>query len=53
LLWYETLRFLRAVAAKRTIVGFDVVELMPIPVLHHPDFLAARLVSELMRMTSA
>jgi agmatinase len=50
LLWYQTLEFLRAVAGKRKIVGFDVVELMPIPSLHHPDFLAARLVTELARM---
>jgi len=50
LLWYETLEFLRTVAATRTIVGFDVVELMPIPSIHHPDFLAARLVTELVRM---
>jgi agmatinase len=50
LLWYETLGFLRAVAAKHTVVGFDVVELMPIPSLHHPDFLAARLVTELLRI---
>ncbi len=51
LLWYETLAFLNAVAAKRRIVGFDVVELMPIPGLHHPDFLAARLVAEMIRLT--
>ncbi len=50
LLWYETLDFLKAVADTRTIVGFDVVELMPIPSIHHPDFLAARLVTELVRM---
>lgn len=49
--WYETLAFLRAVAAKRKIVGFDVVELSPIPGLHHADFLAACLVAEMMRMT--
>jgi agmatinase len=53
LLWYETLAFLRAVTARVKIVGFDVVELMPIPCLHHPDFLAARLVTELLRMTCA
>ena len=50
LMWQETLAFLRAVAAKRKIVGFDVVELSPIPGLHHPDFLAAKLVAEMVRM---
>jgi agmatinase len=53
LLWYETLDFLRAVNSKRQVVGLDVVELMPIPGLHHPDFLAARLVAEMLRMASA
>jgi len=50
LLWQETLAFLRAVASKRKVVGFDVVELSPIPGLHHPDFLAAKLVAEMVRM---
>lgn len=50
LLWQETLAFLRAVASKRKVVGFDVVELCPIPGLHHPDFLAAKLVAEMIRM---
>lgn len=50
LLWYETIDFLRKVAAQRRIVGLDVVELMPIPGLHHSDFTAARLVTELLRM---
>jgi agmatinase len=53
LLWYETLGFLHQVASQRRVVGFDVVELMPIPGLHHPDFLAARLVSEMIRMAAA
>jgi len=50
LLWYETLDFLGKVAAQKTIVGFDVVELMPIPGLHHADFTAARLIADLLRM---
>lgn len=45
--WYQTLRFLRKVAEKKTIVGFDVVELSPIKGLHHADFLAALLVYKL------
>jgi agmatinase len=39
---------LRAVAAARSIVGFDVVELAPIPGFVGPDFLAAKLVYRLL-----
>jgi agmatinase len=46
--WHEAMRFIDEVAARRQIVGCDVVELAPIPGLHHPDFTAARLVYALM-----
>ncbi len=46
--WYRTVELLRAVASARRIVGFDVVELMPIPGLAAPDFLAAKLVCKLL-----
>lgn len=49
--WYETLEFLRAVFRARKVVGFDVVELCPIPGLHHADFLAAKLVAEMIRLS--
>jgi agmatinase len=42
--WYETLNLLKEVAHQRNIIGADVVELDPIPGLHAPDFLAAKLV---------
>lgn len=48
--WYETLDFLRLVFSKRNVVGFDIVELSPIAGLHHPDFLAAKLTAEMVRM---
>jgi agmatinase len=48
-LWQETLDFLLLAFAQKTVVGFDVVELSPIPGLHAPDFLAARLVAEMVR----
>lgn len=48
--WYETLDFLRLVFAKKEVVGFDIVELSPIAGLHHPDFLAAKLAAEMVRM---
>jgi agmatinase len=41
--WYEAVDLLRAVAQRRRIVGFDVVELAPIPGQVASDFLAARL----------
>jgi agmatinase len=42
--WRTITRFLRKVAQERKIVGFDVVELAPIPGLVAPDFLAAKLI---------
>jgi agmatinase len=41
--WRTLTRFLRRVARKRKVVGFDVVELAPIPGWVAPDFLAAKL----------
>ena len=46
--WREALRLIDDVAAARQIVGFDVVELAPMPGLHHPDYTAALLVYALM-----
>jgi agmatinase len=46
--WYEVLALLRRVVGKCRIVGFDVMELMPIPQIVAPDFLAARLVYKLL-----
>ncbi|MBI5183896.1 MAG: arginase family protein, partial [Nitrospinae bacterium] len=44
LLWYDLLSILKMVIKDKTIVGFDVVELCPIPGNTAPDFLAAKLV---------
>jgi len=46
--WYRATAVLRAVAEHRRIVGFDVVELAPIPGNVAPDFLAAKLVYRLL-----
>ncbi len=46
--WYQVIGLLRLVAQRRTIVGFDVVELLPQPGHHASDFLAARLVYKLL-----
>jgi len=42
--WYRALEVLRAVAREKRVVGFDVVELSPMPGNVAPDFLAAKLV---------
>lgn len=46
--WYDVLALLRVVAAAKRIVGFDVVELAPIPGFVAPDFLAAKLIYKLL-----
>ncbi len=42
--WAQVTGLLRAVARERTVVGMDVVELLPTPGLHAADFLAAKLI---------
>lgn len=46
--WYETLNLLREVAAQREVVGFDVVELCPLPGNPASDYCAARLIFKLL-----
>jgi agmatinase len=41
--WYDVVGILERVAAERRIVGFDVVELRPLPDTNHSEFLAAKL----------
>lgn len=42
--WYEVNELVRRLVARRRLVGFDVVELLPQPGHHASDFLAAKLV---------
>ncbi len=49
--WYEAVDLLKAVAEKKRIVGFDVVELAPLPGHVASDFLAARLVYRLIGLS--
>ncbi|MDO8958045.1 MAG: agmatinase [Deltaproteobacteria bacterium] len=42
--WKTLTQLLRRIAREKTVVGFDVVELTPIPGLVAPDFLAAKLI---------
>lgn len=45
--WFEMLKFLRKLAEAKKIVGFDLMELMPIAGQHAPDFTAAKLAYKL------
>ena len=49
--WYTTLAFLRALAEKSRIVGFDIMELSPLPSQPASDFLAAKLLYRLLGYT--
>jgi agmatinase len=47
LTWYQVMDLLHKISDKRSVCGFDVVELAPIPGMHAPDFTAAKLVYKL------
>ena len=51
--WYEAVDLLAAVSRRSRIVGFDVVELAPIPGIVASDFLAARLVYRMIGLALA
>jgi agmatinase len=46
--WYEVLTLLKTVCRRRTVVGFDVVELCPVETNWAPDFLAAKLIYKIL-----
>lgn len=48
MLWHDVLDLVRDVCRNRNVVGFDLVELAPIPGMVAPDFLAARLAYRMM-----
>jgi agmatinase len=48
LFWAETMQFLRMVGEKKSIVGFDVVELAPAKGVAHPNLTAAKLMYKMM-----
>jgi agmatinase len=41
--WYTVVNYLKEIFKSKNVVGFDIVELCPIPALKSPDFLAAKL----------
>ncbi|MCK4659546.1 MAG: agmatinase [Phycisphaerae bacterium] len=51
--WHQVTDLLRGVASERTIVGADVVEVMPVPGQSVTEFLAARLVYKLICYSEA
>jgi len=51
--WYETIDFLKVLMKKKNLVGFDVVELCPVPGLVAPDFFAARLIYKIISYMAA
>jgi len=44
LMWYDVLALLKAVCRRKTLVGFDVVEMCPVEGNWAPEFLAAKLI---------
>jgi agmatinase len=46
--YFELMHFLRKVAKSRNIVGFDVVELCPSAINKSPDFIAAKIIYQLL-----
>ncbi|MBI5892222.1 MAG: agmatinase family protein [Deltaproteobacteria bacterium] len=46
--WYDVIELLKFIANKKNIIGFDVVELCPIPGNVAPDFMSAKLVYKMM-----
>lgn len=46
--WYDVLGVVREAVSRKKVVGFDVVELCPLPGVIAPDFLAAKLVYKIM-----
>ncbi|MDO9547848.1 MAG: agmatinase [Candidatus Marinimicrobia bacterium] len=48
--WYDVIKIIHGVAAQKTIVGMDVVELCPDPSNKAPDFMAAKLIYRTLSM---
>jgi len=48
LMWYDVLALVGAVCRRRTVVGFDVVEMCPVETNWAPEFLAAKLIYKIL-----
>ncbi len=53
LFWHHVMPLLKRVAKERNVVGFDVVELMPLNDLKAPDFVAAKVIYKLLSYVMA
>ncbi|MCB9361840.1 agmatinase [Candidatus Woesearchaeota archaeon] len=53
LTWYQTLALLRLIFSKTSVVGMDITEFAPIPGMHAPDILIARLLYKLIAYHSS
>jgi len=51
--WYDALMLLENICQERKVIGFDVVELAPIPGSHISEFTAAKLVYSIMAMINS
>jgi agmatinase len=47
------LEIVRTIVANGTVIAFDCVELAPIPGLHAPDFMAAKLIYKIINLVLA
>jgi agmatinase len=45
--WYHLIDLIKVLCIRKNVVGADIVELAPIPNLHGPDFLVAKLLYKL------
>jgi len=45
--WHETITFLKRLARKRRVIGFDINELAPVPGISFPQFTVAKLIYKL------
>lgn len=46
--WDETLKIMKLLGEKKSVVGFDVVELSPVKENHFPDFMTAKLIYKML-----
>ncbi len=53
LYWDETIELLKKVAESKNIVGFDIVELCPLPGLEYPNFISAFFTNKLLNIIFA
>lgn len=53
LYWDETMELIKKVSAQKNVVGFDIVELCPLPGLEYPNFTAAFFTNKLLNIIFA